>query len=727
MRCGSPGGGGGRDVTEALYSPDWYRVATLRPRLRPQVRVQRQTWRGRPWYLLRDDASGRQHLVNEAAYQFIGRCDGRRDVKSVWNAMLALRGESAPSQPEVIHLLAQLDEFDLLQSDRNANTGTLFRRRDEHQRRRRRAMINPFAFRLSLGDPMRWLHRLDPLARALFTPLALWSWAALVLLGLLLAGAHWSELHAYAQDRLLDTSSLALAWLCFPLVKALHELGHALAVRRWGGEVHEFGIGLMLLVPAPYVDASASSQFRRRRERAAVAAAGILVETGLAALALLFWLSAQPGFARDIAFVVLMIGSVSTLVFNANPLLRFDGYHVLCDALDLRNLAPRSHAWWSAALRRMALGAPGDAPDAGRGERKWLIAYAPLSLAYRIGASLALVLWLGGKASLLGIAALAYVLIAALLLPFMRMARHALAAAAPGRERNRVRFGLAMLALVPGLLLCVVPMPLATIAPAVVWLPEQAQVRPEVEGVVTSVAARDGEVVHEGDLLIVLDNPPLLNAHERLASRLDGLRADHYRLLATDSGAAANLVQRIAATEAELAQADARIASLEVRAQVTGTLVMPHQADLIGSYAKRGATLGHVLAPSSLRVRAAVAQDDAELVRHRTRAAEVRLVDAPAERVQGTVAQDMPAASTLLPSAALGNLGGGPYATDPKDEQGRRSLEPVFLVDLGVIGVPLERAGGRAWVRFDHGSEPLAVQAMRRATQLFLKHFDPTT
>jgi len=81
----------------------------------------------------------------------------------------------------------------------------------------------------------------------------------------------------------------------------------------------------------------------------------------------------------------------------------------------------------------------------------------------------------------------------------------------------------------------------------------------------------------------------------------------------------------------------------------------------------------------------------------------------------------------LLPSAALGNLGGGPYATDPKDEQGRRSLEPVFLVDLGVIGVPLERAGGRAWVRFDHGSEPLAVQAMRRATQLFLKHFDPTT
>jgi putative peptide zinc metalloprotease protein len=336
------------------------------------------------------------------------------------------------------------------------------------------------------------------------------------------------------------------------------------------------------------------------------------------------------------------------------------------------------------------------------------------------------VLWLGGKASLLGIAALAYVLIAALLLPFMRMARHTLAAAAPGRERNRVRFGLAMLALVPGLLLCVVPVPLATIAPAVVWLPEQAQVRPEIEGVVTSVAARDGEVVHEGDLLIVLDNPPLLNAHERLASRLHGLRADHYRLLATDSGAAANLVQRIAATVAELAQTDARIASLEVRAQVTGTLVMPHQADLIGSYAKRGATLGHVLAPDQLRVRAAVAQDDADLVRQRTVHADVRLADMPERLAQAVLSQDTPAASRSLPSAALGDRAGGPYATDPSDAKGLRSLDPVFLVDLSLTDTSVVRAGARAWVRFDHGTEPLAQQMLRRATQLFLKHFDPS-
>ena len=91
-----------------------------------------------------------------------------------------------------------------------------------------------------------------------------------------------------------------------------------------------------------------------------------------------------------------------------------------------------------------------------------------------------------------------------------------------------------------------------------------------------------------------------------------------------------------------------------------------------------------------------------------------------------SLTQDEPAASHLLPSAALGDRGGGPYATDPGDPDGVRSIAPVFLLDLTLQGATLERVGGRAWVRFDHGLEPLASQAFRRASQLFLKHFDPS-
>ncbi len=303
-------------MAQPLLSPDWYRVARLKPRLRVAVRVRRQTLRGSRWYLLCDDTTGRQHLINEAAYGFIGRCDGTHDVQTVWDAMLAGDAESAPTQSEILELLVQLDELDLLQCERTPDTDVLFRRHDQRRRQRRRSMINPFSFRLSFGDPSRWLPRLDPIAHALFRPAVFWLWLTAVALAGCAAAANWDGLAAHGRELLGSPRALWLAWLCFPVMKALHELGHALAVRRWGGDVREFGLGLMLLVPAPYVDASAASAFERRGQRAGVAAAGIVVELALFALAMLVWVGAQPGAVRDLALVVIVIGGVSTLAFN---------------------------------------------------------------------------------------------------------------------------------------------------------------------------------------------------------------------------------------------------------------------------------------------------------------------------------------------------------------------------------------------------------------------------
>ena len=714
-------------MVQPLLSAEWYRVARLKPRLRLAVRVRRQLLRGTRWYLLCDDASGRQHLVNQAAFGFIGRCDGAHDVQTVWDAMLSDAAESAPTQPEVIELLVQLDELDLLQCERGPDTEMLFRRHEQRRRQRRRSMINPFSFRLSLGDPSRWLPRLDPIAHALFRPVVLWLWLAAVALAAFAAAAHWDELAAHTRELLGSPRAMLLAWLCFPMMKALHELGHALAVRRWGGDVREFGLGLMLLVPAPYVDASAASAFERRSQRAGVAAAGIVVELALAALALLVWVGAQPGVVRDISLVMMAIGGCSTLVFNGNPLLRFDGYHVMCDLLELPNLAARSNAWWSAALRRLLQGRrTDDAPVAAHAETKWLVAYAPLSFAYRIPLAVGIVWWLGGKAWLLGAAAALYLAVSMLLWPLVRLARQLLATASGGGQTARAAVALALLAIVPGLVLFVVPMPLATVAPAVVWLPDRAQLRAQTEGFVAALPVADGSQVHAGDLLLVLDNPVLWSERAQLVSRLDALEADQLRLLWNDGAAARNVSERIESARAELARLDERLAALQVRAEVSGTLVMPRQADLPGTYAERGATLGHVLAPDQLRVRAAVAQDDADLVRHRTVHADVRLADMPERLAQAALSQDTPAASRTLPSAALGDRAGGPYTTDPSDPKGLRSLDPVFLVDLSLADTSVGRAGARAWVRFDHGTEPLAQQALRRATQLFLKHFDPS-
>jgi len=712
-------------MTASLYSAHWYRVARLRPRLRPQVSVQRQQWRDQRWYLLTDAATGRQHRINDSAYEFIGRCDGRRTVHEVWDSLLEARGDDAPTQEDVLRLLGQLNELELLQSEQASDPRALKQRRDDRKKARRRQLLNPFSFQLPLADPTRWLTRLDPLARWLFRPAVFWLWLAVLLLAVLTAAMEWPALKAHAGQHLFSVGSLAMAWVLYPLMKALHETAHAMAVRRWGGEVHEFGLGIMFFVPAPYVDASAATAFPRRAQRVVVGAAGIMVELALAALGLALWMATQPGRIHDAAFLLMAIGVSSTLLFNGNPLLRFDAYHVMCDLLDLPNLAARSGAWWSQRLGRWLLGNRAELSASAAGERKWLMTYAPLSFAYRVVLSCVLVFWLGGQWLVLALLAALYVALTVVLRPLQAWARQAMQAAAPGSDLARVRLRLGLLVAGTAAALFLLPLPHSTVAPAVVWLPEQSQVRPEVDGFVAELPLADGARVKPGDLLLRLDNPELSASRDQVAGRLDGLQVEQYQTMLRNPNAAQNLLLDIERTRAELARIDERIARLQVRARVAGTLVMPKQGDLLGAYSRQGTVLGHVFAPEALRVRAAVPETDAHLVRSGPMRAEVRLVDAPGTILEATLTRDTPAATRQLPSAALADRGGGPFTTDPAEKDGLHILQPVFLLDLTLPGRTLERVGGRAWVRFDLGSEPLALQVYQRAAQLFLQRFNP--
>jgi putative peptide zinc metalloprotease protein len=162
-----------------------------------------------------------------------------------------------------------------------------------------------------------------------------------------------------------------------------------------------------------------------------------------------------------------------------------------------------------------------------------------------------------------------------------------------------------------------------------------------------------------------------------------------------------------------------------VVSQTTGTLVMPREQDLPGSFVAKGAVLANVLGPEQIRVKVAVAQEDAGLIRSDTRDVQVALADLPGESLQARLSGEVPAATNQLPTAALGDRAGGPFVTDPADKDGLKTLEPVFLLDLQLSSMTLQRVGGRAWMRFDHGARPLAFQWHRRLQQLFLQQFNP--
>ena len=711
-------------MNEPLVSSSWHRIGGLRASLVAGLRVVRQPVRGQVWHVLVEPASGKQLRLNPAAYSFVARLDGGATVEQLWQRQLLQLRDQAPTQDEVLRLLAQLFKGGMVRFDAAPNLSLMFARRDEEGRQRRRGMMNPLMLRMPLASPARLLDRLAPFAQWLFNPLALVAWTVAVLVALLAAGAHFPELQAHAQRLFASPSSWLLAWLCYPVVKFLHELGHGLAVRRYGGQVHEAGITLMFLTPAPYVDASAANAFPGARQRFVVSAAGVLVELGLASLAMALWVAASPGLLRDAGLVVALICSISTVLFNANPLMRFDGYYALADALQLPNLAARSQAWWGRKWRSW-IGVPvaGPAPLLAPGEQKWLAFYAPASVLYRVALFAALVFWIGHASWILG-------WIAALLLAAW-LARHVWrwsTGAASGdpvaRQRSlRAAGAVAAIALV---LLFVVPAPQQVVVRGIVWPPEQAQVRAGAAGFIEKLDLVQGGTTMPGQALALLQDPVLLAAHERVSSERNGLLAQQYGALLTQPARAAEVAEDLGRNEAELARVEEQLANLEVRAHLQGQVVWARPQDLPGSFVKRGTMLGHVLTDGPAHVRVALLEDDWLRTRGRVRDVQVRLADAPAVTHAARLSQAAPGATTELPMSALGDRFGGPVPMDPADPNGLRTRVPVFLLDAQVPGIKADAIGGRAWVKLALPPEPLGLQWVAQLRRVFLKQFNPT-
>ena len=652
----------------SLFSQLWYRVAELHPQLRPDVQIQRQKYRNESWHVLTGAASGRQFRINDKAYHFIGRCDGRRSVQEVWDILLKELGDDAPSQDEIIALLNQLEGQSLLSYEIVADATAISDSAAASRKRRRHAFINPFAFRIPLGNPTAVLRRLAWLGPVLLSRTALWIWSIAVALASVAAVSHWPELKAHG------------------------------------------GFSLLVLIPAPYVDASASTAFRDPRHRITVGAIGIMVELAIAAIAIAVWLSSQPGLVHDTALVIAFIASVSTLLFNGNPLLSFDGYYVLCDAIGMPSLGPRSRTYWRAILLRLVAGkSAAAAPNAAAGEHKWLLFYAPLSFGYRIMISLLIVL----------------VVTTVLIKPVWGMIEQVRWSVAS--RARRWRAAIVAGAMLTGLatLAYAVPVPHHTIAPGIVWLPEHAHVRAGTDGFVRALTSRDGDRVKTGDVLVVMEDPVLIAEEVRLESRLEGLQSRQFSAWLSDTAEAQRVEEEILGVVNELERIKDRIAELTVRAQSGGTLVMPYGHDLSGTFVLKGETLGYVLDRGAIRVRAAVPEYDAALVRGSRQTAQVHIADSPVSAMTAQLLRETPAATSQLPSAALGDRGGGSLQTDPADEAGLQVLEPVILVDLTLPASTLQRVGSRAWVRFDHGAEPLADRWTRRLRQVFLDKVKP--
>lgn len=712
---------------QSVQSASWYRVAHLKPRLRSHARIHRQHFRGQLWYVLQDRTSGRFVRFSPPAYLLISLMDGRRTMQEIWDIACARLGDDVLTQDETIRVLGQLHRSDVLHGDVPPDLAEVSER-GAKQRRRKLAMsmLNPMAVRIPLIDPDEFLDATLPLARVFLSWVGGIAFIALIGYALVLAGAHWSQLTGNLADRVLSAENLLVLLVAYPFVKALHELGHGYAVKRWGGEVHEMGIMFLVFMPVPYVDASDAAAFRHKWRRVLVGAMGILVELALAALALFVWLNAEPGIVRAIAFNAMLIGGVSTLFFNGNPLLRFDGYYVLSDVLEIPNLGNRSNRYIGYLLQRYAFGVrDAESPATARGEPFWLFTYAIASFCYRMFIVVVIGLFVASKFFVVGVILALWALTLMLLVPLAKQVWFLLTSPALRRTRGRAFAVCAGALAAVALALTLVPVPYRTVAQGIVWTPGEAVVHAGAEGVVQELLAQPNARVVEGAPLMRMADPLLDSRVQALEASVTELRR---RLAAAEveNRAEAKIIdERLQHAEADLALARERQRALLVRSPAAGRFIVPRAEDLPGRHYRKGEVLGYVARLDDPVVRVIVPEDDADLVRQETRAVALRFADRLERSVPARVAREVPTLSDTLPSMAFTTAGGGELAIDPSDSERARALERLLHLELRPVeSHPVEALGGRVYVRFDHGEAPLWQRLYRSVRQLFLRRLD---
>jgi len=651
--------------------------------------------------------------------------DGTRTINQLWQDTATRLGEEAPSQDELIRLLAQLHSADLLQSEGTPDSAELLERAVKIDRAGWLGnVVNPLAIRVRFWHPDKFFERTLPKVNWLFGWQGTLCWLIVVLPAIVLSLQNWQELSENASDRILAADNILMMALSFLVLKALHEFGHGYAVKAFGGTVQEIGVMFLVFAPMPYVDASAASGFRSKWQRALVGAAGMIVEVFVAALALYVWLTVEQGLVRSLAYNAMVVAGISTVLFNANPLLRYDGYYILSDLIEIPNLAQRATRYWgylvdSFVFRNDRL--PEFAATAG--ERVWLLLYAPASFFYRIMVLFAIALFIASEYLAVGVAIAMWGLFTGIALPVGKALWQVFGRPRPQRQRAVIATSAFILA--TSIALFLIPAPLYTTTEGVVWLPESANVRAGTSGFVRRLLVEPGQDVTVDQALVESSEPTLKSGIEVLQARVAELETRLATERFTDRVKADITTTELGHARAELATATERATRLIARSRGEGVFAIVNPQDLPGRFVKEGQLLGYVLPPGSRVIRATVGQDDIDLVRNRIRRTFVKLADRLDETLPARIIREVPAGRDDLPSKALGGTGGGSIPVDPRDPQGTKTLQRVFQVD---IELPSDLAsatafGGRAFVRFDHHWEPVGQQIWRRVRQVVLSRF----
>ncbi len=710
-----------------IFHESWYRIANQHVSLSAGVKVHRQLFRGSRWYVLSDPFNGQFFRLRPPAYDFVARLSMRRTVEEVWLEAMNRDPDNAPGQEDVIQLLAQLYHANLLHYKLPPDSEKLFDRyKKQKQKVARATLMNLMFIRIPLLDPDSFVKRLLPVVRLLMSPFGIVLWLAVITWGIVSIVGKWPELGAQTQG-VLAPANLPLLYVGLVLIKTLHEMGHAFAVRRFGGEVHTLGVMFLIFSPLPYVDATAAWAFREKWKRVFVSAAGMIVEVFVAACAAVTWANTGSGVLHSLAYNMIFVASVSTIVFNINPLLRYDGYYILSDLLNIPNLNSQAVSQLRHLVERRVFGyRKSRSPAASRREAVLLTIFGLMSGVYRLVVFGGILLLLADRFLLAGIIMAIVCAVSWVLAPTLRLVHYL--ATDPKLERIRLRAASACAGavIVVGAFLFFCPFPSNFKSPGVIKAKDNQVVVSRVAGSVEEILAHSGARVRVGDALLRMRNLELDFRIQELEAKIREVEAERQRAMRESVADLKSIDAILLSIHLQLAKLEHERDALVLAADIPGVWVAPNVEQYVGMWVPRGTPIGQIVDDESFYFSSVVSQKEVSRVfSGEVQGAEVKLSGQADNTITPQRSTQIPMEQTSLPSAALGLGAGGEVAVSFTDTTGTRAAESFYEVrlDLPQAASPSLFHGQSGKALFRLPAAPLLRQGWRTLRQLVQERY----
>jgi putative peptide zinc metalloprotease protein len=630
-----------------------------RPKLRSDLRISEQTIGGENSYVVKVAETNSYNRYGTSEYELLTLCDGTRTPREIAEELTRRHVDQPLNEAEVLEFLDGIEPAMWERSLGEKNLAVLARIRDERKSRVDQSNVLYMSFKA--WDPDKVLTKLDPYLGWMFTPGFVVFSIALFIASLYLIAGDWHRIQtdtkAFYSFEGKTAYDLWIFWFLLLGLGAIHEFGHGLTCKHFGGEVHQMGFLLIYFTPAFYTDTTDILLFDRTSRRQWVIFAGMWIELVVCGLATLVWHFSVAGtFINDLAYKTMLLSGIEGTLFNLDPLIKADGYYALSQYLGVDNLREDSFAFLQAWARKYFLFEDVELPAGSRRHRRIYLIYGTIALIYSVVLLTLSIFFLKnvlvGKLGSWGYPAtfiVAYLLlIRRLRKGFSAMRRWVDAkkevymAWKATRTQQVAALGVLLLFFLP-------PFPSEFSTDLVLEPQKESIARSGVPGMIRLVNVQSGEKVAAGQLLATLDNPEVV-AQARVLSEELAMAESNLRNAQSQSN-----LEKVAAAERErvrlskeLEIAQRKVDAFQVRAPMEGAVKTPEINQKVGEFLGAGDEFCQIVNRTGMKARILVRDTDLEQV-HLGSSVLIKVQSFPYRTYSGRVEQILPAASSDHP------------------------------------------------------------------------------